>query len=271
MPLRNSTLILSSKDRDTPSISPTNNFWITLNKPVFNVVKAEFRLFFMENGLYNITSENNSFAVVWTLLAAPFTTISATITIPPGYYTETALAQAIQDDANTYGTNLWTAVDANEDNTITFKSVLYKYSITINSAAVANTFGFVNTGTYASVPYSDAQIPGEQRITTPGEIQIVSYPYILLQSSKLQNQVISSRGVSAFAVVPMTTGLQPLGAGDSAIGTTYDAGSYPLDASYFNQPQTLDRVDIRVVDEDGNIVDTRGNDISIVLRIVHSV
>jgi hypothetical protein len=68
----------------------------------------------------------------------------------------------------------------------------------------------------------------------------------------------------------MTSSLQGIGNTDVALGTTYDGGSYPLDASYFNQPTTLDRIDIRLVDDRGVLLDTRGNDVTIVLRIIHT-
>jgi len=51
----------------------------------------------------------------------------------------------------------------------------------------------------------------------------------------------------------------------------FRSGAYPMDASYFNQPVTLDRIDIRLVDDRGELLDTRSNDVTIVLRIAHTV
>ena len=268
MVLRNSTLVLNSKDRDV-STDPTNDFSITLARPVFNVVKAEFRYFFLENGIWNIDSEGNQFELEITEISSgdPFLT---TVIIPPGYYSQIALCNAIQDQCDDLVNNAITVVEITSSGRLFIQSaVAYSFKITFNPIPAqlntATLLGF-EEGAYNSIPVS-----GGQTILSPYEVSIASYPYIYLQSSKLQNQLLTSTSLSAFALVPMTSSLQGIGNTDVALGTTYDAGSYPLDASYFTQPITLDRIDIRIVDDRGVLIDTRNNDVSIVVRLAHTV
>lgn len=268
MVLRNSTLVLNSKDRDNTS-QPTNNFFITLARPVFNVVKAEFRYFFLENGIWNIDAEANTFTITLTQISPP-STGTQVITLLPGYYSQVALCNQIQTQIDNFVAGAITSVEITPSGSLRLASTGYSFTLDFttnsNSSATATILGFDPV-----LPITSAPVGAEQVITSPLEVSIASYPYIYLQSSKLQNQLITSTGLSAFAIVPMTSSLQGIGNTDVALGTTYDGGSYPLDASYFNQPTTLDRIDIRLVDDRGVLLDTRGNDVTIVLRIIHTV
>jgi hypothetical protein len=269
MVLRNSTLVLNSKDRDVAT-DPTNDFSITLARPVFNVVKAEFRYFFLENGIWNIDDQGNQFELDITQISTGGTQ-STTIVIPPGYYSQVALCNAIQIQCDELVSGAITVVEITSSGTLYFQSgLLYRFRVAFdpNSPEQTTTAGILgfNTGGFNSVPIS-----GGQSLVGQNEVSIATYPYIFLQSSKLQNQLLTSTSLSAFALVPMTSSLQGIGNTDVALGTTYDGGSYPLDASYFTQPITLDRIDIRLVDDRGVLLDTRGNDVAIVVRLAHTV
>jgi len=268
MVLRNSTLVLNSKDRDVATDN-TNDFSITLARPVFNVVKAEFRYFFLENGIWNIDSTGNEFGLNLILISTGVST-SGILVIPPGYYSQIALCNMIQTQCDNLVSGAITVVEITPSGTIVFKSQLYTFTLVFVSNILvqnntAQILGFT-PGSWSSSPSTTSQV-----VEGPNEVSIASFPYIYLQSSKLQNQLLTSSSLSAFAIVPMTSSLQGIGNTDVALGTTYDAGSYPLDASYFNQPITLDRVDIRIVDDRGELLDTRGNDVSIVIRLAHTV
>jgi len=268
MVLRNSTLVLNSKDRDVAT-DPTNNFSITLARPVFNVVKAEFRYFFLENGIWNIDSEGNQFQISFTEIATG-TTTSGSVFIPPGYYSQIALCNAIQQQLDDVVNGGMDGVEINASGRLVFQSTLYTFIVGFIfgnpiQETTAGLLGF-DVGSWSSAPTGAGEV-----VQSQNEVSIASYPYIFLQSSKLQNQLLTSSTLSAFAIVPMTSSLQGIGNTDVSLGTTYDAGSYPLDASYFTQPITLDRVDIRLVDDRGVLLDTRGNDVSIVVRLAHTV
>ena len=248
---------------------PTNDFSITLARPVFNVVKAEFRYFFLENGIWNIDSTGNEFGLNLTLISTGVST-NGIITIPPGYYSQVALCNMIQTQCDDLVNGAITVVEINPSGNIIFESQLYTFTLVfVGNVLVQNNtaqiLGFT-AGSWSSSPSTTSQV-----VQGPNEVSISSYPYIYLQSSKLQNQLLTSSSLSAFAIVPMTSSLQGIGNTDVALGTTYDAGSYPLDASYFNQPVTLDRIDIRLVDDRGELLDTRNNDVTIVVRLAHTV
>ena len=268
MVLRNSTLVLNSKDRDNTS-QPTNNFFITLARPVFNVVKAEFRYFFLENGIWNIDADANTFSITLNQISPP-STGTQIITLIPGYYSQVALCNQIQAQIDGFVAGAITSVEITPSGSLRLASTGYTFTLDFttssNRGALATILGFDPL-----IPITSSSVGGEEVVVSPNEVSIATYPYIYLQSSKLQNQLITSTGLSAFALVPMTSSLQGIGNTDVALGTTYDAGSYPLDASYFSQPMTLDRIDIRLVDDRGVLLDTRGNDVAIVLRLAHSV
>jgi hypothetical protein len=268
MVLRNSTLVLNSRDRDVSS-DPTNNFSITLARPVFNVVKAEFRYFFLENGIWNVDSDGNVFSMELREIADPTNIHVGFIFIPPGYYSQVALCNAIQTQCDALVSGAISVVEINSSGRLVLESQLYTFDVdfqnTPTQLATATLLGFL-PGISSSAP-----VDGTQTLEGQNEVSIASYPYIYLQSSKLQNQLLTSSTLSAFAIVPMTSSLQGIGNTDVSLGTTYDAGSFPLDASYFTQPITLDRVDIRIVDDRGVLLDTRGNDVSIVVRLAHTV
>lgn len=268
MVLRNSTLVLNSKDRDVLTDN-TNNFYITLARPVFNVVKAEFRYFFLENGIWNVDSTGNEFNVLLAPFGGGSGTYSGLITIPPGYYSSVGLTNALQTQFDDLHTGAVDIVEVSPSNTIVIKSTTHSIQVSFGIAGVgavcAKLLGFP-TG------ISNSTLVGSQHILeSPYEVSLSAYPYIYLQSSKLQNQLLTSSGLNAFAVVPMTTSLQGIGNSDVALGATYDAGAYPMDASYFTQPITLDRIDIRLVDDRGNPLDTRSNDVAIVVKLASTV
>ena len=266
--LRNSTLVLNSKDRDV-STDPTNNFNLTLARPVFNVVKAELRYFFLQNGIWNLDGTRNQFEVTFTLIASPFTVTTQLVVIPPGYYSQQGFITALQNAFDEVLSGAITSVDINDSNNLVLTSTAYDFTLTFilsTLPSAANALGFTPGTNNPS-----STVAGEQILVSPFEVNIAPLPYLYLQSSKLQNNLVTSSGLSAFALVPLTGNLQGVGNADVALGTTYDAGQYSLDASYFTQPITLDRIDIRIVDPTGNPVDTRSNDITIVLRIITSV
>jgi len=269
--LRSSTLVLNSKDRDVAT-DPTNNFNITLARPVFNVVKAEMRYFFLENGIWNIDTDGNSFGLRINAGGTVPATVSTTIFIPAGYYSQIALCNEIQKQCDDFLNGIISNVSITPSGTLQMDSATnsFRVSFGLGSPVQARTafiLGF-NSGSNND----SAIISGTlSQLTSPNEVSIATYPYIFLQSSKLQNQLLTTTGLSAFGIVPMTSSLQGIGNTDVALGTTYDAGAYPMDASYFTQPITLDRIDIRIVDDSGALLDTRNNNVAIVLRLAHTV
>ena len=270
MPLRTQTLVLNSRDRDNAS-QPTNNYTITLNTPVFNVVKADLRYFYMSNGMFNIDTGNNTFNIS---VATTPTATTATVIISPGFYTETDLTQAVMNSApNVF--NLPTAgvpgcaIDNSTNQLrIGWLSAVNNFvkTITFPNASTSQTFGFGGALTN-TMPASAVQIAQ----LSPFEVQISLDPYVFLQSSKLQNQLTTSTGFSAFAVVPATSMPSNIAAGESSLGFTYDGSNSALDSAYFTNPITLDMIDIRIVDSRGVLVNVRQNNSTIILTVVVSV
>jgi hypothetical protein len=225
----------------------TNDYYVTLSKPIFNVVKVELRYFWMENGFNNISSPI-SFTI--TTGGGPFA-----VTIPAGFYSAVSLCDAITaSNANVtavIGADSYIVLTAGSTGNIVFTSLEDAAKLGFTQLSTAN----VSTSTWI----------GQE------EVGIGLDPYIYLQSAKLQNNVLSSTEISSFAVIPITGQPQNIFVGETSLGSTYDAGASAMDNAYFISPMTLDRVDIRLVDSQGGLIDTRNNNNCVVVRLVHSV
>jgi hypothetical protein len=253
MPLRTTTLVLNSRDRDQVS-QPTNNYTITLNTPVFNVVKVDLRFFYMSNGLFNIDTGTNTFSVRGT-----------SITIPPGFYTEVDICSALAtllSGLNMLTPNPVTIDPATNSLVLRFQTTAATVIVFPNApTSVLFGFGGVLSNNLGSVNVA----------TSPNEVQMSLDPYLYLQSSKLQNQLTTSSGFSAFAVVPAVSMPGNIAAGESSLGFSYDGTNSALDSSYFNNPITLDMIDVRICDSKGVLANTRQNNSTIILTLVQSV
>jgi len=264
------TIVLNSRDRDNAADN-SNSWKITLNRPVFNVVKADLRYFFLANGMFNIDINPPSGGVG--IAGNAFIMGGVQVIISAGYYTETDLCNTIGNQLtsilwpmipNTPGDPLGVVIDpATNILTFNFKTTYTTPgSLVFPDATTSILFGFSGNLTNAYDPTTQTYL------SSPDEVQISLDPYIYLQSSKLQNQVITSSGINAFAVVPMSSMPAAIASGESSLGASYDTLATSLDSSYFQNPQTLDMIDIRVVDSKGRLANTRNNNLTIILTVV---
>ena len=262
--------MLNSRDRDN-SLDNSNSWKITLNRPIFNVVKADLRYFFLANGMFNIDINPPAGGVG--IAGYAFTMGGVQVVIPAGYYTETDLCNSIGNQLtgilwpmipNAPGDPLGVVIDpATNILTFNFKTTYTTPgSLIFPDTATSLIFGFQGQTNW---PYDPTAL---SYLASPDEVQIALDPYIYLQSSKLQNQIITSSGINAFAVVPMSSMPAAIASGESSLGASYDTLATSLDSSYFQNPLTLDMIDIRVVDSRGRLANTRNNNLTIILTVV---
>ena len=283
MVLRQSQLLINSINRDSPQTSSTSNFWITPVMPVFDVVKIELRAAIIEDGIYNVTTDNNRFGLYTSLDGFNMMT---EIAIPPAYYDPSTLAKTILNTINkSVTTPSGEAINNVSINTNT--DVLYIESTSLGFIlnfvdtrfwGAATLLGF-NAGNFynSSTVLTSGQQPvglgytgqiqkpavgATNGLQSPSKITLRSYDYVLLQSSKLGNRITSAAGFGAFALIPLY-------AGDNApfISNTTSF----IDSTYFIQKTKLDRIDIAIVDAQGLPVNLQGNNVSLLFDIVQDI
>ena len=106
-------------------------------------------------------------------------------------------------------------------------------------------------------------------VTAPYQSTIDIYNYILIQSQKLGSRVVSTTGINAYCIIPMSG--QNTQVASQTGQFSYDGGNFTLDANYFDFPRRLDTIDIRLADSTGALLDIGENTITLVIRIIQSV
>jgi len=106
-------------------------------------------------------------------------------------------------------------------------------------------------------------------VSSPYQTTIDIYNYILIQSQKLGSRVVSTTGINAFCIIPMSGQNTQVAAQTGQF--SYDGGNFTLDASYFDFPRRLDVIDIRIADSTGALLDIGQNTVTLVIRIIQSV
>ena len=106
-------------------------------------------------------------------------------------------------------------------------------------------------------------------VNAPYTSTIDIYNYILIQSQKLGSRVVSTTGINAYCIIPMSG--QNTQVASQTGQFSYDGGNFTLDASYFDFPRRLDVIDIRLADSTGALLDVGQNTITLVIRIIQSV
>jgi hypothetical protein len=142
---------------------------------------------------------------------------------------------------------------------------------TIQYTGTQYLLGFQN---FFDIPFATYDFPADTFTTSimvnaPFQSTIDIYNYILIQSQKLGSRVVSTTGVNAHCIIPMS-GLNTQVASQTG-QFSYDGGNFTLDANYFDFPRRLDVIDIRLADSSGALLDIGQNTITLVIRIIQSV
>lgn len=121
----------------------------------------------------------------------------------------------------------------------------------------------------ATSEFEPILLNGIYTLSSPYVSVIDVYNYILIQSQKLGSRVMSTTGIEAYCIVPMSGNNTQIASQTGQF--CYDGGNYSLDSAYFDTPRRLDVIDIRLADSTGALLDIGENTISIVIRIIQSV
>ena len=264
--LGRTTLLINSKYRVNPNGTPTSNFIYRFKQKVENVVHINLLQCVIENGVYNIATNNQTFTFTQNVSTTPTITV---ITIPTNYYDdETLMFQiaALLNDAciltNSTGVkslffaditsqgyfNLW--CDTSNDWSLTFD--------TVDSPNTGLLLGFPGSGPYKPIFGS---LNGPFYIARPANpMKLSNYDSILIQSDRLGNEIASNQGFSAFFSIPNGNWLK------ASTTITYDNVRPPVLDVKMATPRDIEWVDIRVIDNDGNELDLAGNDCHFVVE-----
>lgn len=278
-------IVLFSDDRDDRTGSTSSDYEITLANSIDQVVKIELRAFICPMGIYNITELNNyfPFTFAWTaansgLLNKPSSTsgsISGTIYVIPGAYDPRAFAEAIADKINDFinyyigaplsgTTNLrWIEAEVDDDRKLVLSSLDTGLTFTLGTYPTAGNPSNLVATIVGSVP------SGYYTLTTPNPIDLLFHDVIFIQSQALGNKLLSGEGASsgtnAFATIPLADLADP-------ILVRFDN---TLDSTYFepvrNSSNNLRKIDIRITDVRGSILDLRGATTYLEIDVVQKV
>lgn len=92
--IRYTTIVVNSRDRNYLNYPNSNHFRYTLRRPLTNVMTVELMNGSIPAFLYNINKPWNSFSFLEDL-------ITSTITLTPGFYSESELCNELQEQLNT--------------------------------------------------------------------------------------------------------------------------------------------------------------------------
>jgi hypothetical protein len=288
------TIIINSQFRESGN---TNQFTWRFQERIENIRHAELRYFVLENGVYNVNDDNNTFYLYEDYTSGQWTNIGAVV-IPTGSYDDLTFASTVglcmtalsvfSGNSNAYLVqinstgNLVISAQALTGNTpVSFGIGFYLTTINSDYPATARLMGFEPSLDTPDVPsYATNIAPNNAlffTIVSPNPTYLANYDYFLVQSQKLGNDIsfygspqglaivggdVQLRGsaTSCFAFIPNITPT-------SDITSLIFNNQRPPQISTLKYPYSLDYVDIALVDKNGKLVDTRGNNITLVIEL----
>ena len=252
-----SFVVISSKYRTTDSRS-TTDFTYSIGQSL-EVSAVAIKSVSIPNVQYNINSTNNRLRVYYGDASSP---PFADITLPEGQYNISSVIESLQTLIG----------DAISDTvTITQDTKTGKLSIRMDSIPIK-----IGTDPVLSPLAKIIGLGDNPEGTFPEQVAIeLTCPFIP-NLSGLKNYYLSSRVLSQGFNGVFKNGIQiPLVMNipiDVPYGVVqhYDPQDIKLNVKKFNRKQNIQFMDIKILDEDLNIVDLHGGDIEIVLQIFAS-
>lgn len=269
---RKTTIVVNSRDRNVLSYPNTNNFRFLLRRPIKDIVSIELVNGCVPGFLYTMNTGWNKFTM-------DQGASTYTVTLTPGFYTETQLAAQLQTQLNAIGGNIYTcAVDPNTKKlTITrtagtdsFTLRFYSgvYTDTLDQASVIITavncparflgFGYNDYTDTGGVLVAPAPMDSENFLTR-------MYLYINSENNiDLHRLELSAGRRDCFHIFYLKPGE------DNYIRLNKDTElALPI---YYASPAPLSRIsflDISFRDEFYRLLDLQNRDVDLVLEITH--
>ena len=291
------TVIINSQFRESGN---TNQFVWRFQERIEGIRHAELRYFVLENGVYNVYSENNVFWLYEGFVSGSWTSISKVV-IPTGTYDDQTFASTIGlcMSATSYsvGTNNLYFVEITSTGNLSisvgeggqqfgigFSRTLMtgqdEYPLTAKIMGFSPDLLTPDIPSYATVDmgnYYTIFSPLYLTIVSPESTYLANYDYFLVQSQKLGNDIsfygapqgivfgggddrLISSATSCFAFIPNITPT-------NNVSSLIFNNQRPPQISTLKYPYSLDYIDISLVDKFGRLVDTSGNNITLVIEL----
>jgi hypothetical protein len=283
------TIVINSQFRES---GDTNSFTWRFQERVENIRHAELRYFILENGVYNVDSTNDTFYL--SEQPAPggsYVKNLMPVVIPHGYYDDQTFAATIGlcMTASSYGGggNQLYLVQIDTTGKLVISTSLGSKDFAIGFVSTASPITAVSYPLTASLmgftfntnPYAYESVSSGLylTITSTEATYLANFDYLLVQSQKLGNDISFYAAGSQVVVSGSDAPLRPSATACYAfipnITATNNVSSLifnnqrPPQISTLKYPYSLDYVDISLVDKLGALVDTRGNNVSLVIEL----
>ena len=283
------TVLINSQFRESGT---TNQFTWRFQERVEGIRHAELRYFVLENGVYNVISDNNVFWLYEISVSGTWEHVSKVV-IPIGIYDDLTFASSVGlcMTATSYavGTNNLYYAQINSNGILTIsvgeggKDFGIGFSVTDPDMSVlsypltASLMGFpMNTSPDVPV-LSTIDSPYYLTVQGTTPTYLANNDYLLVQSQKLGNDIsfygapsgvifgggdtiLRGSATSCFAFIPNITPTND-------VSSLIFNNQRPPQISTLKYPYSLDYIDIAIVDKFGRPVPTNGNNVSLVIEL----
>jgi hypothetical protein len=174
------TLTLDSSKRDVDTYPATNDYRIPLGKSYNGVVAIRLEYASIQQTEHPISDRNN--VLVYQVGTAP----RRTATVPPGAYTPSGLATAIQTELTSHGDGLTVTYDASTKR-VTF-SASGAFEIITPDTSMRDVLGIKETS-YSIKSAANAYSP-------PGMVDVAGPRYVQIESPDLDDEVLGVIDIS---------------------------------------------------------------------------
>jgi len=240
-----------STNRDTSLYSSGSEYTLFLTNPVKSIVRIDLVAAKVPNTMYNVTNGNN------------FVSISGTdVSIAPGYYSANGLASAI---VNASGENINIDFLCDEgkflfSNTTSFtvtahtteaKKVLGLTSVTSYAASTSNVY--MNDPTYGSL-----QIAKSDQII---DLSVNEYVFLDIQEFRTTSVLDAKKlvnGTTEGSSIRSSFGMIPMDVPGGSIKNFKETSDYKQYVEYDYPIVKLDRLTVRWVDKNGQLLNFNG-------------
>jgi hypothetical protein len=246
-PIYNKLLRISSADRSPASVSTTD---FTVDYPnvqvLAKIVSMVVKHVSFPNVFYNITLKNN-------VLKYEVTSGIQTLVVPIGNYTLPTLLAVITPSLGAISQEMTTFLLTF---TATVLSPLKLYGIE-DGSTLAPYLGIPSTTILNTVNFTAPNVP---------KLQGVEHVYIASKFLSKGNNFIDANKRQELPIVAMIPNMVSYGS-----MVHYNSQHESLDVINYESETSLQTIDIRLYDGEGNLLDLHGQDINIILKIYYRV
>lgn len=255
---------VDATNRDTTLYPSGNSYTLHLTNPLHSIIQVDLVAAKVPNTMFNLTSGSN--VLIFTNLSNVLAPITSNISIPPGYYSATGLAQALVNSSG-----VLFCMDFNQDEGKYLVSSNVQFNLQGTTSEIRTLMG-INSGTLSSFYYStsdvyarDTTYAGRWLYKSNKIVNFTVNEYVFLDIEELRTtSVLDAKKIvgdttdgssirNSFGMVPMDV--------PSGIVKNYKEGADYRQYIMFTSPiPKISRLTIRWVDARGQPVNFQGFD-----------